>query len=290
MHNENWDDLRYILAVGQAGSLNAAARALGVNHATVLRRVRAFEERWQRQIFQKSQSGYVLDPNIKDILDVIQDMEDSAAKTQRILASKATEISGLVRLTSKDSLSQIVLPEIIADLQMQHHGIQIELHATNQHMNMFLPDADLAIRPALNAPDDLRARAGGSMVFEIFATQEFWDENESKSFAEMNWLGVSAPLSKSPVGVWMEEALPAKAIMFRADSFLVLREMAAMGHGACFLPRFVAQHGSGLVVSPKMDMTLKTNLWIVGHEDMERNPHIKTCARFLAKALNARVL
>ena len=104
------------MAVGQAGSLNAAARALGVNHATVLRRVSAFEERWQRQIFQKSQSGYVLDPNIKDILDVIQDMEDSAVKTQRILASKATEIRGLVRLTSTDSLSQIVLPEIIADL------------------------------------------------------------------------------------------------------------------------------------------------------------------------------
>ena len=172
---------------------------------------------------------------------------------------------------------------------MQHPGIKIELHATNQHINMFLPDVDLAIRPTLNAPNDLRG-AGGSMVFEIFATQGFWDENEGTAFAEMNWLGVSAPLSKPQVGVWMEEALPPKAITFRADSFLVLREMAAMGHGACFLPRCIVQHGSGLVTNSKMDMTLKTNLWIVGHEDMERNSHIKTCARFLANALNARVL
>ena len=289
MHNQNWDDLRYILAVGQAGSLNGAARALGVNHATVLRRVRAFEERWQRQIFQKSQSGYELDPSIQDILDVIQDMENSAAKTQRILASKATEISGLVRLTSTDSLSQIVLPEVIGDLQAQHPGIQIELYATNQHMNMFSPDADLALRPALYAPDDLRARACGNMVFEIYAAPQYWEENADKSFEEMNWLGVTAPLSKSPVGLWMDEALPANAITFRADSFLVLRDLAAAGHGVCFLPRFIAKDRDGLVVNPRLDMTLQTSLWIVGHEDMERNPHIKTCARFLADALRERV-
>src|SRR5690606_27063288 len=35
MHRENWDDLRYVLAVAEAGSVSGAARALGVNHATV---------------------------------------------------------------------------------------------------------------------------------------------------------------------------------------------------------------------------------------------------------------
>ena len=45
MHSSNWDNLRYVLTVAEHGSLSAAARALGVNHATVLRRVSAFEER-----------------------------------------------------------------------------------------------------------------------------------------------------------------------------------------------------------------------------------------------------
>ena len=34
-----WDDLRYVLAVADAGSFAGAARTLGVNHTTVLRRV-----------------------------------------------------------------------------------------------------------------------------------------------------------------------------------------------------------------------------------------------------------
>ena len=37
-----WDDLRYVLAVAQAGSLAGAARELRVNHSTVLRRIAAF--------------------------------------------------------------------------------------------------------------------------------------------------------------------------------------------------------------------------------------------------------
>src|SRR5262245_13089233 len=39
----NWDDLRHVLAVEQAGSLVAAARALKVDKATVSRRVAAAE-------------------------------------------------------------------------------------------------------------------------------------------------------------------------------------------------------------------------------------------------------
>jgi DNA-binding transcriptional LysR family regulator len=40
----DWDDLRYVLAVKRAGTLNAAARALSVDKATVSRRIGALED------------------------------------------------------------------------------------------------------------------------------------------------------------------------------------------------------------------------------------------------------
>ena len=43
MHRLDWSDLQYILAVANHGSLAAAARALGVNHSTVQRRITSFE-------------------------------------------------------------------------------------------------------------------------------------------------------------------------------------------------------------------------------------------------------
>jgi DNA-binding transcriptional LysR family regulator len=41
----DWDDVRSFLAVARGGSVRAAAERLGVNHATVLRRIAQLEER-----------------------------------------------------------------------------------------------------------------------------------------------------------------------------------------------------------------------------------------------------
>ncbi len=39
----DWEDLRHLLALSQLGTLSGAARALGVEHATVSRRVAHLE-------------------------------------------------------------------------------------------------------------------------------------------------------------------------------------------------------------------------------------------------------
>ncbi|MEY9419671.1 DNA-binding transcriptional MocR family regulator [Bradyrhizobium japonicum] len=56
----DWDDVRYFLAVARGGSVRAAAERLGVNHATVLRRIAQLEERLGVQMFEKLPSGYRL--------------------------------------------------------------------------------------------------------------------------------------------------------------------------------------------------------------------------------------
>ncbi len=42
MQHLNWDNLRYMLMVATQGSIAAAARELGVNRTTVLRRINTF--------------------------------------------------------------------------------------------------------------------------------------------------------------------------------------------------------------------------------------------------------
>jgi DNA-binding transcriptional LysR family regulator len=53
----DWSDLRYALAVGHAGSLAGAARQLGVNHTTVLRRLDALEERLGARLFERHRNA-----------------------------------------------------------------------------------------------------------------------------------------------------------------------------------------------------------------------------------------
>ena len=58
----NWDNLRYVLSVAETGSIAAAARELGVNRTTVLRRINAFEKHINVRLFERIDAEYTLTP------------------------------------------------------------------------------------------------------------------------------------------------------------------------------------------------------------------------------------
>ena len=53
----NWDDVRFFLAVAREGSISAASRELGVNHTTVSRRIQSLEDRHGVHLFERTSEG-----------------------------------------------------------------------------------------------------------------------------------------------------------------------------------------------------------------------------------------
>ena len=147
MHKSDWDDLRFVLAVAEEGSLNAAARRLGVNHATVLRRVAAFEELHGAPVFDRSARGYTIRPEKLRLIGAVQ---EAAAAMQRIEAmGNAAEEGGFtpVRITSTDSLCAHVLPGIVPELAEK--GFAVDLSANNDRVDLGRLRAEITVRPAL---------------------------------------------------------------------------------------------------------------------------------------------
>ena len=60
MQIESWDDIRVALAVARTGTVSGAASALGVHHATVIRRSDALEAALRARLFQRHPRGYAL--------------------------------------------------------------------------------------------------------------------------------------------------------------------------------------------------------------------------------------
>jgi DNA-binding transcriptional LysR family regulator len=52
-----WDDLRHFLAFARAGSMHAAAQALGVNQSTVQRRIAELEGHIGRRLVERHFGG-----------------------------------------------------------------------------------------------------------------------------------------------------------------------------------------------------------------------------------------
>ncbi|GKY87867.1 LysR family transcriptional regulator [Sinisalibacter aestuarii] len=271
----NWDDIRFILAVAQEGSLSGAARALGVNHATVLRRISGFEAALGVTIFDRTARGYRVAPRRGRVIAAMEAMQAGALGVERALMAARAPLSGVVRVTSTDTICQAVLPPIVARLMAEAEGLTIELNSQNLHADLARLDADIAVRPAQRLPDNLTATQAGQMAFAVYAAPG----------GQPGWLGFAGSLERSLPASWLAQAMPDAEIAGRADSFVVLREMAAAGQGRAVLPCVLGDVDARLLRLDGIMPPMRVDLWVATHHDLADVPRIEAVRRMLAEAL-----
>ena len=169
----DWSDLRYALAVGNTGGLAPAARQLGVNHTTVLRRLDALEARLGARLFERSRGGYQPTEAGALVLDQARRMADQAEEIERRVAGRDRELTGLLRLTTAFVVMEHLLPEPLADFARSYPGIEVEVvenaflvdlsrrHA-DESASWARREADVALRLSLQVADHLVGRPLGA--------------------------------------------------------------------------------------------------------------------------------
>lgn len=275
-HNTTWDDFRFVLAVAESGSVNAASARLGVNHATVLRRIAAFEQRTGTVLFQKNQRGYRVDPGAAPIVEAIRAIEAAVEAAQRAIMGEEARLTGALTITSTDSLSQAVLPRHMMAFQRAHPRLSVTLKSTNARLDLGKMDADVTLRPAEALPEELVGTRAAEMTFRVY------ESTARRSGDEVAWLGVSDMLAGSAIGRWQRSQTDQK-IVFRADSFITLAATAAAGLGQAMLPDCVAIGFPDL--RPVPGAVLRTGVWVAAHRDVAEAPRVVSCRRFFEAAL-----
>jgi DNA-binding transcriptional LysR family regulator len=284
-----WDDLRYILAVASAGSLAGAARNLGVNHTTVLRRVGAFEARLGLRLFERMPTGYVLTVGGEELVAAARQIDDTVTSLERKLAGQDLRLSGVIRVTSTDTLMVSILPEILAEFRAANPGIGIEVALSNVMLNLTRREADIAIRPAKDPPETLVGRRIAKIAFAIYGSSQYLSRRrKTDDLAGHQWVGPDDSLADTSVAQWMRSELPESEIVLRADSLLAMREAARAGLGLAALPCYLGDTSSGLVCVHRPIAAMQTMLWILTHEDLRRTARIRAFTEFAAKAFARR--
>lgn len=286
MHRIRWDDLQYVHAVAEHGSLSAASRALGVNHATVLRRIALLEEAHEVKLFERRNDGYRLRPEGRTLLASLKLMDHASTRIRRSLALTAKGIEGTFRLATTDTIACLLLPKYLEGLHAVHPNIKIEVAVSNDPIDMTLSGAELLVRPGLELPSDLSGVRAGSIGFGVYGSKEYLESNTSRSFDEFNWLGAAPDFAKSTAGEWQFSSVRTNFI-FTADSFLMLASMAAQGLGVALLPDFVGRSTRGLVPMDIGAEGPETGIWVATHKDFRQQTDIETLMDFFANALRS---
>lgn len=265
LHSSNWDNLRFVLAVAEDGSVSAAARRLGVNHATVLRRVAAFEEEQGGPVFEKTATGYRVLPDRATVIDAARDVANSVLVVERLMHGARAPLRGVVRVASTDSLCQMVLPPLIAELNRLSPELRVDLMSSNGHLDFSRLQADITVRPAERLPEDMTGEICTRFAFHPYGAPG----------VENRWLGLTGPLARSNPARWITANVAPEAIVAGADSFLVLREMARAGMGLAVLPGYVGDSCPGLERRDGLMPASSVPVWVATYGALRQVPRIR---------------
>lgn len=166
----DWNHARAFLATAEAGSLSAAARALGITQPTLGRQVAALEREMRVVLFERVGRGLRLTPGGAALRDELQAMAEAATRFSRVAAGQSESIEGSIRITSTDVYAAHLLPPIILELRRRHPGIAVEIVADNAPTDLLRREADIAIRNYASTQVELVVRKLRDDVGHFYAT------------------------------------------------------------------------------------------------------------------------
>lgn len=279
--DEDWDDLRFVLAVAEEGTVSAAARRLAVNHATVLRRIARFEDR-HGMVFDKTPRGYSLAQGRQDLVSAARDVDRAVMGVSRILAGARLPLTGEVRVTSTDSLCVHILPAMVAQIVAELPGLTVTLVSSNAHLDLARIEAEVTVRPTDQLPEGLTGERVATLAFAAY--------ERAGGGGAAGWLTLTGKLKDTVPGRWLAgltQGATAPAGL-GADSFLTLRELAAEGCGRALLPAYLGDPDPRLRrVADGLVPPLAVGVWVASHADLASVPRIANVRSRLTVALRA---
>ena len=287
MHRWNWDDLRLVLAVGEHKSLASAARALGVNHTTVLRRINAFEKLQGLRLFDRLPSGYALTDAGEKLLVTAREMSDVVRELERKLTGQDLRLEGSLRVTTCDTLMGSLLPSVISKFREKHPQISLELSTGSFVSNLAQRHADVAIRTGDKPDETLIGRKVTDVGFALYAAEGYSLMHDlSDTLSHQCWLSPDETLAGMGISKWLNKTIPESSIVLKGDSVITLRQAAVAGLGIVPLPCYLGDSSRGLerlTFNPFDKM--KTGLWILSHSDLRHTARVRAFTSFAAKEL-----
>jgi DNA-binding transcriptional LysR family regulator len=281
----NWDDVRIFLAIARNGQILGAARQLGLNHATVARRLDALEAALGARLIARTTTGSGLTSEGERFLIHAERME-----SEMLAASAAgSALTGTVRIGAPDGFGAAFLAPRIGELAGRHPGLTLELVPVARAFSLSRREADIAVTLERPREGRLVARKLTDYTLGLYASRDYLARH-----------GAPAALDDLPshrlVG-YVDDLLYAASLDYTAQFHKAWRTTIAVstavgqteavraGAGIGILHAFMARRDETLVpVLPQA--TLTRSYWTVVHEDLRAIRRVALVSEFLAEIVS----
>ncbi len=267
MHDIDWNDLRYVLALAREGSFAAAGRRLGLDPTTVARRLRSIESALGVRLFERGAEGEMRPTQAGEIAARrAEAVEAEISGLTMAVKGADSEVSGTVRVSAVPILINRVLIPAIADLAARHPGLRVELIAESRDVSLTRREADIALRlarPGEESGSRVIARRIGMLAYAAYAMS-------SLSAPDLPWLTYEDGMAHLPQARWIAGVArkDGYAPVLVNDAEALLQAVLA-GLGRSLLPCIVADPIAGLARVPGDGHAFPAReLWLLTHPDL----------------------
>jgi len=281
----NWDDVRIFLAVARAGQILGAAKRLGLNHATVSRRVAALEESLNARLFRRLTTGSELTPAGEHFLAVAERMEGEMIAARAEIAGEGSEVSGTVRIGAPDGFGVAYLAPRLGELTERHPTLSVQLVPVPRSFSLSRREADIAITVERPTEGRLVASKLVDYTLGLYASKAYLDAHGAPARVEElethRLVGYVGDLLMSQSLDYATEIWSRWNAGFQISSALGQTAAVRSGAGIGILHTFVARAFDDLVplaITPP----IRRAYWLVYHESVRPMRRIQTVAAFIA--------
>lgn len=292
---DDWNDLRFVLAVSRAGTLTGAAKSLAIDHSTAFRRLNALEERLGVALFERLPGGaYVLTASGERMATAAERIEEETLAISRDLTGRDQRLSGRLRVTSSETLAYRLLTGQIAAFRKAHPGITVELAIENRVLSISRREADIALRPVRPKEPGLWGRKLTDVAWAVYASRSYSGgpvigAREARDLREHPLIGWDEAAAGIAAAAWLSRAAPDDAFAFRTNSLVNQLIAAKAGVGLAVLPCYLGDPEPDLIrFLSKPIEDLAGELWIITHDDIKRTARVRAFFDLVGNRLAAK--
>lgn len=272
-----WDDVRYFLAVAETGSLNAAAKSLGIVHTTVGRRIRAMEDRYGAELFVRRGNAMQITQDGMLALEDARTMAAAASGFARRLGNAVGRPEGEVRIGGAEGICNYWLMPNLHPFLNERPKLRVNWVLTNRIDISLGADFDIGLSwHQLKEPYAVVSRLG-SCRYSLFTTQAYIDAHGAPQsiaeFGKHRFLHFNGYEDNPGLKKW-------NSLMARHGNAMKLdstsASSAALRSGAVItlLPDYAAQADASLVRLP-LEMGISLDVFLAFHEDKRETARVR---------------
>ena len=289
MQRLDWALVRSYLAVMDAGSVSAAARATQGHQPTISRHLAELESQLGVALFERTGRGVRPTAAGLEVLPAARQMQAAAEALARGVARGREATRGTVRITASQVVATWLLPPLVAQFQRAEPGIAIEIVASNAVQNLLRREADIAVRMVRPDQGSLIARKVGDVALGAWAHADYLARagtpRTPAEFARHRLIGYDRDEAILRGMARFGLAMTAADFTLRTDDQVANGQLIVAGGGIGFAADYWAALWPQLQrVMPELPIP-PLPCWLAVHRELRGNGVVKRVYEFLAESI-----